>query len=364
MADITVQVSSPGLLAFGQGTFGELSFGGANPSDTIYLGSADAYNTTGWGRLTWGSLVWGEDFVNATVSLTTPGTPTTYGYESWGEFGWGQITGIGTDLGEESFLIDGSVTLSTNILNITVNSVFAAANFIAEATGNVLNTTTNSVFAGEVVEVLVTTNLLNISLGNEDIVATGTVDLIGSELNTTTGTFTIIGDANLTLNNNLLNTTVGTVDHIIDVTVEVNSPGDLPWGTTVWGYGTWGNIGGMDVEQGGEEVVVPSIEVDVIGNQLNTTIGIYSITADANVTPNTNLLTISLGDEDATPNTQVTLSTNLLTLSQGFASGETLSTISVTGVTVTSQVGRVFVSAWAVIDIGVTNNWSVVDIAA
>jgi hypothetical protein len=120
----------------------------------------------------------------------------------------------------------------------------------------------------------------------------------------------------------------------------------------------------MDVEQGGEEVVVPSIEVDVIGNQLNTTIGIYSITADANLSLNTNLLTVSLGDEEATPNTIVTLSTNLLNVSVGIASGETLSIIDVTGVNMTASTGRLFVSAWAVVNIGVTNSWTVVDIAA
>jgi hypothetical protein len=363
VADIIVQVSSPGLVAYGSSSWGSESYGGFGQTD-LTVGSVDAFNSTGWGRLTWGSLVWGEDFVNATVFVTTPGTPTTWGYESWGEFGWGQITGIGTDLGEESFLIDGTVVLSTNILNVTVNSVFAAANFVQDLTGNVLNITTNSVFAGEVVEVLVTTNLLNISLGDESVVATGTVNLSGVQLNTTTGSLSITADANLILNTNLLNTTVGSVDHIIDVSIEVTSPGDLPWGVTTWGYGSWGNIGGLDVEQGGEEVVVPSIEVDVIGQQLNTTIGIYSITGSANITPNTNLLTISLGNEDAVPNTQVILSTNLLNISTGFASGEVLSTISVVGVTVTSQVGRVFISAWAVVDIGVTNAWSVVDIAA
>jgi hypothetical protein len=30
----------------------------------------------------------------------------------------------------------------------------------------------------------------------------------------------------------------------------------------------------------------------------------------------------------------------------------------------TTSTGRLFVSAWAVVDIGVTNNWAVVDIAA
>jgi hypothetical protein len=64
------------------------------------------------------------------------------------------------------------------------------------------------------------------------------------------------------------------------------------------------------------------------------------------------------------PNTVVTLSTNLLNVSVGAASGEVLSTVSVTGVNMTTSTGRVFIAAWAVVDIGVTNTWSVVDIAA
>jgi hypothetical protein len=35
--------------------------------------------------------------------------------------------------------------------------------------------------------------------------------------------------------------------------LKLTSPGDLPWGATSWGYGSWGNIGGMEVSQGAEE---------------------------------------------------------------------------------------------------------------
>ena len=302
MADITVEVSSAGLTAYGAGTWSSQSFGGDNVN-SVSVGSVDAFNSEGWGAFYWGYLVWGQHFIDASAEVTTPGTPTTWGQSSFGNYAWGQITAIQSEIGDES--------------------IYNEQNAIVDASNNILTLITST-------------------------------------------TFTVTGDANLTLSTNLLNTTVGFTSENVNANtiVQLASPGDLPWGATAWGYGSWGNIGGMDVEQGGEEVVVPSVEVDVIGNQLNTTIGTYSIIADANVTPNTNLLIVSLGDEDATPNTQVTLSTNLLTLSQGFASGETLSSIAVTGVTVTSQVGRVFVSAWAVIDIGVTNNWSVVDIAA
>ena len=302
MADITVQVSSAGLTAYGASSWGSESFGGDQSTSTT-VGSLNAFNNEGWGRLTWGSLVWNQDFVSVTVTVTTPGTPTTWGQNSFGNYSWGQITGAQSELGDESIFNEenGIASLSTNLLTLTITSL------------------------------------------------------------------TITGDSNLLLSTNLLNTTVGFTSENVNANTIINltAPGDLPWGATAWGNSSWGNIGGMFISQGAEEEVVPSVEVNITGNALIFTLtSIAQITADANVTPNTNILTVSLGDEDATPNTQVTLSTNLLNISMGFASGETLSTISVTGVQVSSQTGRLFITAWAVVDIGVTNNWSVVDIAA
>jgi hypothetical protein len=317
----------------------------------------------GWGQFTWGFNEWG-DLINPNVDVI--------GLQ------------LNTSVGNEEAFTDISLTLSTNLISTNINSVTLVGGALEEPTFVLINTTTGAVFAGENVIVEVTTpgtsttwgqnawgsgawNQITgtvIQQGDESISGTGIVDLTGVQSNTSIGTFTVTGDANLSLNTNLLNITAASILAVIDTTAEVTSPGQLPWGTTSWGYGSWGNIGGMDVEQGGEEVVVPSVEVDVIGNQLNTTIGIYSITADANLTLNTNLLTIGLGNEDATPNTIVTLSTNLLSVSVGIASGETLSIIDVTGVNMTASTGRLYVTAWAVVDIGVTNTWSVVDIAA
>jgi hypothetical protein len=383
VADITVEVSSAGLTAYGAGTWSSLSFGGDSVTN-VSIGSVDAFNSEGWGRLTWGSLVWGEDAENATVSVTTPGTPTTWGQSTYGNYSWGQITGAQIETGEESIEAGASVILSTNLLNIVNGTVSAQANFIIEVTGVQLNSTVNSVFAGENIIVEVTTpgapttwgqgafgqyawNQITGSsadLGEETIEGTGSLNLTGVQSNTSTGTLSLIGDANVTATTNILNVTAASVSTKLDVDVEVTSPGNLPWGSTSWGYGSWGNIGGMFISQGAEEEAIPSIEVNVIGNQLNTTIGIYSITADANLTLNTNLLTVGLGNEDAVPNTIVSVSTNLLNVSIGTASGEVLSTVSPTGVSATASTGRLFISAWAVVNIGVTNNWSVVDIAA
>ena len=282
MADITVEVSSPGLTAYGAGTWSSLSFGGDNPTN-VSIGSVDAFNTEGWGAYQWGYLVWGQSFEDASVNVTTPG--------------------IQSELGEESIFNEQNaiVDLSTNLLTLTITSL------------------------------------------------------------------TITGDANLSLNTNLLNIEEGFAQENVNANtiVEVSAPGNLPWGATYWGSGSWGNIGGMEVSQGAEEEVTPSIDVFVSTNLLTLTLtSINQVTADANITANTNLLTTSLGNEDAVPNTIVSVSTNLLNVSVGAASGEVLSTVSPTGVSATASTGRLYIAAWAVVDIGVTNTWSVVDIAA
>ena len=302
MADITVQVSSAGLTAYGADAWSSQSFGG-DQSASIAIGSVDAFNSEGWGRLTWGSLVWGEDAENATVSVTTPGTPTTWGQSTYGNYSWGQITATQSEIGDESIFNEQNaiVDLSTNILTLTITSL------------------------------------------------------------------TITGDSNLSLNTNLLNIEEGFAQENVNANtiVEVSAPGNLPWGATYWGSGSWGNIGGMEISQGAEEEVVPSIDVFVSTNLLTLTLtSIAQVTGDSNITANTNLLTVGLGNEDAVPNTIVTLSTNLLNVSIGVASGEFTSTVSPTGVSATVSTGRLYISAWAVVNIGVTNNWSVVDIAA
>jgi hypothetical protein len=302
VADISVQVSSAGLTAYGADAWGSQSFGG-DQSASVAIGSVDAFNNEGWGRLTWGSLVWNQDFESQTISVTTPGTPTTWGQFTYGNYSWGQITGTQSEIGEESIFNEqnGEAFAITNLLTLSITSI------------------------------------------------------------------TITADANLNISTNLLTIQEGFAEENVDANtiVELTSPGNLPWGATSWGNGSWGNIGGMEVSQGAEEESVPNTIASLSTNLLTLTLtSIAQVTGDANLTLNTNLLTTSLGDEEGVPNTLVSVSTNLLNVSMGFASGEVLSTVSPTGVNMTASTGRLFIAAWAVVDIGVTNNWSVVDIAA
>jgi hypothetical protein len=299
-----------------------------------------------------------------TIEVTSPGTLTTWSQSSWGSASWGQISGLSSEQNSADILID-------------VSS-----------------------------------------------------DVTGQQLNSTSNIVSITADAILTLDTNLLTTFVGDLTAGQSQEVEVTSPGDLPWGSEAWSYGSWGNIGGMDISIGQDTVLVPSVEVDVTGNQLNTTTGTFSITgdasltltgissdiitgtvnaqidfdaavtgqsiattvatvsitADANIDVNGSLLTVSLGDEEVDIAVSVFLTGNAISLSLGTAeldantlvnvtSVSAITTInsvsitidvapSITGLQMTTYTGTVFISAWAVVDIGITNNWAVVDIAA
>ena len=307
-----------------------------------------------------------DNSYSITVFVNTPGTSTNWGQSTFGKYSWGQITGSQLEIGNESAIIDINVLLNGNQIIVALDPNYEIlTGSLINTTGVLITSTVNSVFAGELIITNVTGVTINSTSGTLVINADANVTPNTNLLNITIGDESIIGDANVTPNTNLLNAAVGNVGHVIDVTVEVNTPGSPSvWGEYTWGQQAWGRIVGLEVDQGAEEVVVPSIEVDVIGVQLSTTVASLSIIADANLTLNTNLLTTSLGDEDGIPNTQVTLSTNLLSASVGIASGETLSLIDVTGVNMTTSTGRLYVTAWAVVDIGVTNTWTVVDIAA
>ena len=360
------------------------------------------FNT--WSALNWGDGGWNEqnntelDLTGLQISTEDgdvySGQPGGWGQFTWGFGEWGDqinpnvdVTGLqlNTSTGNEDAFTNVSVNLSTNLISSTTNTVILTGGTLVEPTFVLANTSVASVFAGENVIIEVTTpgtdttwgvNLwgsgawnkiagVDSQIGDETIEATAGVVLSGVQSNTTAGTFTITGTAILNLSTNLLNTTTGNTNATGGVFVQVTSPGDLPWGATAWSNGSWGNIGGMSISQGAEEEVVPSIEVNVSGNALLVTLtSIAQITGNANVTPNNNLLTTTLGNEDVIPNTIVTLSTNLISITQGSASGQVLTIVSPTGVNSTTSTGRLFISAWAVVNIGVTNNWSVVDIAA
>jgi len=385
MADITVQVSSAGLTAYGASSWGSESYGGDNSTSTT-IGSLDAFNNDGWGRLSWGSLTWNQDFENQTVQVTTPGKGTEWGSDVWGDAEWGQITGMDTDLGTADLTISVDASLTGEELNTTTATAVAGASAEVSLTAlNEIQTFTGNEFAGPNIEVPVTSPV-NDEWGTEYWgagqwgVGDGVTIALGQE--------TVTGDANVEVSGEQIAfQTVGTVEIpvVIDngvelqsaqgdafggelVEVQVSTASASPWGNASFGEGQWGQGVGTDISIGGEEVAVPSVEVPV--NNTNLTINSFAnnqptITADANTLQTGEELITVLGNEDAVPNTQV----DLTGIELGpIVIGDFLAGINAdvepTGVTATTSTGIIGLNAWELVDPGIAPTWTVVDKAA
>ena len=102
---------------------------------------------------------------------------------------------------------------------------------------------------------------------------------------------------------------------------------------------------------------------EVTGNTLNILIGDESLTGNAIVDLSTNVVNTTTGTASGDVPTVLLTGSSLLTTS-GTVTFTIDGSVAVNGVNMTTSTGRLFITAWAVIDIGVTNTWGVVDIAA
>ena len=385
MADITVQVSSAGLTAFGASSWSSESYGGDNSTSTT-IGSIDAFNNEGWGRLSWGSLVWDQDFQNITVQVTTPGNPTLWGGDVWGDASWGQITGMDTDLGASELTVSIDQQVTGEELNSTTDSVVAGTSAVAtpSSPSPIANTSVNDVFGGETNVVQVTspsndewgTELwgsgqwgvgdgITIFVGTEtEHIADGNVEVTGNQID-----FEAVGTVEIpvVIEGIQIASSVNDVFGGEVVEVQVTTASATNWGDAPFGAGQFGQGPGTDISQGGEEIGLPSQEVPVTNT--NLTLNSFAnnqptITADANVPVTGQEITTVLGNEDAIPNTIASPTGIELTTSIGTAVAGASAEVDLTGVTMTSSSGTIGLNAWELVDPGTAPTWTVVDKAA
>ena len=385
MADITVQVSSAGLTAFGASSWSSESYGGDNSTSTT-IGSIDAFNNEGWGRLSWNSLVWGQDFQNITAQVTTPGNPTLWGGDVWGDASWGQITGMDTDLGASELTVSIDQQVTGEELNSTTDSVLAGTSALVtpSSPSPIANTSVNNVFGGETNVVQVTSpsndewgtepygqgfwgvgDGITIFVGTEtEHIADGNVEVTGNQIN-----FEAVGTVEIpvVIEGIQIASSVNNVFGGEVVEVQVTTASATNWGDAPFGAGQFGQGPGTDISQGGEEIGLPSQEVPVTNT--NLTLNSFAnnqptITADANVPVTGQELTPVLGDEDAIPKTiasptGIELTTSINNVLAG------ISNIALpSGVTMTSSSGTIGLNAWELVDPGTAPTWTVVDKAA
>ena len=315
------------------------------------------------------------------VPVTSPSNDE-WGTESWGNGQWGLGDGISTLLGSPT--ISGEATVSPTGVNLTpsVASIVAGASALVLPTGVESNTSLGSEFAGELVEVPVTSPVndewgteswgngfwgvgdgVTIFTGSPSFSITAEVSLTGVELTPSLGQVE---------QNTLYDVTAATATTAVNdafggevVEVQVTTASTQPWGETAFGDGQWGQSVGTDISQGGEEVAVPSVEVDVTGVELSSNTGNESVTGDSNLSLTGISLDIQQGDEDAFTNVRVNVTGQEL---GPFVIGDYLAGInadvSPTGVTGTTSTGIMSTNAWELVDSGTSPTWTVVDKAA
>ena len=255
------------------------------------------------------------------------------------------------------------VQAATNVDSVSIEAGGNAS--IATGAEVELISTVNTVEITANADVDVSTNILTISQGNADVYYDVAIDVSTNLLQSTIDSISIVIGSDVELSTNLLQSTTNSVE------IEIKFD-EL--------------VTGVQLNSTVNSVEVDAISlIDVTGVSLNTTITSVSITAGADVDVSTNLLTVSLGDEQTTADAIVNTSTNLLQSTTDSVSVQidnevfltaltplntTTGTVVISigvelvGLQMTSNVGRVFIDAWAVVNINATNTWTVVDIAA
>lgn len=367
MADITVTVSSPGLVAYGENTFGVPTWGGEGFSLPISQGSVEFVFNSGWGSNEWGQYTWG--IVGDVASVTG--------------------SRLNVSIGNEDTIANANVTAVGQQLNISQNQVTVTGTANLNVTGSRLNVLIGNEIATADVNVSVTTaGRLNISEGN--VVAEGEIRAGWGVY--TWGTVPWGGDQDVTANvtGSALNVQIHPVDIQIDGNIFVSVDEDDDIIVYIGNVSPRTDVSFVVTTAGrlnvsiGEEVVVVNVNVavtgsqanlsvgqvvggtqqiaDVTGSQINVAIGNESTSAGATVSVTGSRLNASVGQ--VTYNAGYNVTGSRANLSVGTVTFVISGNTTVTGSRLNISVGSVKTTGWQEVNTGVNNTWTPVDLAA
>jgi len=305
----------------------------------------------------------GQEFAgpNIEVQVTSP-SRDPWGEEAYGEGAWGVGDGTSINLGSTTPR-GNAVVQVTAVTALTISEGTADAAPDASVTGVGMTITSGVGTVTAFANLDITGVQANFTIGNETVSAEANVGVTGSEITGNTGQLEyeakyLIGSAEAT---SILGNAFG--GEVVEV--QVTTASAQPWGQASWGDGQWGQSVGTDIGIGGEEVAVPSVEVEVTGIGLSSNTGNESVTGDSNLSLTGIALDIQQGNEDAFTKVTVNVTGNSIgTIEIGdFLAGISAEALP-TGVTMTTTTGIMSVNAWAVVDPGTAPTWTPVDKAA
>ena len=338
-------------------------------SMTTSIGSVTAEGVieVGWGGDSWGQNQWGE--LNApSVPVTgasatiTAGTGTTVAAQATVSPSGISITpSIGTALGGTSH------TQAVTGQQLTMNSESSVINIGVPVTGITATMTAGqstidpTFLVGEGWGRDAWGNLgwgvnysainsggleLTSSIGNEAVTADANVTVSGMGMTSTFGVYSVQADADisLTVSEHTMTSSLGS----ISLTQTTNE--------SVTGQSLTSSIGDGEA---GLFLVVP-----VTGSQLTISQGNASLEQSTEEPVTGQSLTSSIGTATEIPAQIVGVSGIPMTITVGDEGTASNANVSPTGISLTASTGEVNITAWSEIDLGVTNVWTEVDLAA
>jgi len=370
----------PGITIVGTpgsaGAYTEFFVTEVGPPATMYyycsnhsgMGGSANLTSNSWGGLSWGNGTWGDQG-HIDVSVTGISSTSSIGtLQSVTANAIVQPSGIqfassqGTTVGGTSALVSVTGNLESMGIGQTLVGIGAITSGISMTSSIGAATVDETTLTGEGwgrgewgefawgdnFSVQVTGQSLTSSIGDETAFTDGTIPVTGSQISSTLGNFSIISDVGITVfaSEDQLDFTIGTLSFDANATVTVTSAGQL---TSAVGNA----VGGLKTP------------VDVTGIQASMTIGTIAL-EQTTTEPVTGIAaTMSLGNHAEIPGQIIGVSGLSMTSSlgeEGPISGD--ATIIPTGIQLTGSVGSPNITSWNEIDLGVSNTWTVVDLAA
>ena len=331
----------------------------------IGMGGIFDITSTTWGALTWGEGVWGEQ---GNISVSATGISMSSNIGSLSSVTGGvdiQPTGIvlassqGSTVGGTSALVTnpGPVTASLGVGQVVTGfGVNVTGSSMTSSIGSV--TIDESILTGEgwgraawgefawgvAYSVAVTGQSMSSAIGEEVGFTDVTVSVSGQSLTSTQGTISLVGDFGVV---------VFAAEDQLDGVV----------GSTTISAGATVSPTGVSLSGGvGQVIPEPKIPVDVTGIQGTFSIGTITLEQTTTETVTGQTMTMTLGEEGQASKYDVTGST--MTSAIGSVTIVGGAGIDVTGIQITPNIGNVNVTSWSEVDLGVSNTWTEVDLAA
>jgi hypothetical protein len=406
VADITVQVSSPGLSVWGRNTWGELGFSN-QVSSSASAGQVSAFNNQGWGRDYWGKLSWGVAYQNQQVEQSGFSLSSNLGTISisseinlgWGRLEWGENAwGIGGDVivdGQQLTSATGSVTtqagasvqptginasfsIGTAVLRldldviptgISATLVAGTAGVSADANTSTTGSSASTAAGAVTVDAKIETGWGRGKWGNRAWGDTYSALLVGQELTSAQGTVIPRTDVSVTATSQqLLTLTQGqeSIQIDADIFVFVGEPAISSSQGTTTEIGTASlDLTGVSATLAQGNTVGGTLqEVPVTMFGMSLTLGTFTLVQSTNEPVTGQAMTLGLGTPAEISQQIVGVTGQQLTSGIGSVTITGTANISLTGIALTSNIGSLNITAWAEIDLGVNNVWTEVDIAA